>query len=94
MNTAMSTKRTFISNREEVTPRSHEVQYAVYALLAGLMVMIVGIQASINIFMVAGFFAAVCAGLALNSMFWASYFSKHPERLSMRKFDDRYNRYQ
>lgn len=87
MNTAMSTKRTFISSRESAAPRKNEL---LYALVAGLVIMIVGIQANINILMVAGFFATVCAGLALNSMFWANYFTKHPEKLSMRKFNNRY----
>lgn len=88
MSTAMSTKRTYISTRDSAAPRGHEVQYGVYALLAGLVVLIVGIQANINVLMIAGFFTAVCAGLALNSMFWAGYFTKHPEKWSMRKFND------
>ena len=81
MSTAMSTKRSYVSSRGNSAPgfRRNEVHLALYALIAGVLLLVVGAQADIGILMIAGFFAAVSAGLALNSMFWASYFSKHGE---------------
>lgn len=79
MNTAMSTKRSFVSSRSASAPsfRRNEVTLALYALVAGIIMLVIGAQADIGILMIAGFFAAVSAGLALNSMFWARFYEKN-----------------
>lgn len=81
MNTAMSTKRSFISERSASKPavQSSEKHIALYALVAGLLLLVVGVKTDITALMIVGFFFTASAGLALNSLFWASYFAKHGE---------------
>jgi hypothetical protein len=81
MNTAMSTKRSFVSERSALKPvvKSSEVQISLYAFVAGILLLIIGVKADISALMIVGFFFTASAGLALNSLFWASHFAKHGE---------------
>lgn len=79
MSTAMSTKRSFLSDRSTAKPAvsSSEVHLSLYSLIAGVLLMIVGVKASVDVVMIVGFFFAACGALALNALFWASYYAKH-----------------
>ncbi len=79
MSTAMSTKRSFVSSRSAASPStgSRAVSYSLYALVAGVLMLVIGAQASVDILMIAGFFFAMSAGLALNTLFWAGYYEKN-----------------
>lgn len=80
MDTAMSVKRSFVSDRNFSKPvQTSGTQYALYAMAAGLLLLIVGAQTSVDILMIVGFFFAVSAGLALNALFWSGYYKKHGE---------------
>ncbi len=90
MSTAMSTKRSFISERgvsKPAAPRS-EAQIALYAFVAGILLLLAGTQVNVDILMIAGFFFAVCGALALNALFWAGYYKEHggPEGSSYSQF--------
>ncbi len=76
MNTAMSTKRTHISNAGP-TPRTTDKggsHAPLIAFVGGFLVMLLGIATSIGWIAVIGFTAFVCAFMYLNSMFWADFY--------------------
>ncbi len=76
---AISVKKSFVSERGISRPavRRSETQIALYALVAGVLLLVAGAQASVDILMIVGFFFAASAGLALNALFWAGYYEKH-----------------
>ncbi len=78
---AISVKKSFVSERGISRPavRRSETQIALYALVAGVLLIVAGAQASVDILMIVGFFFAASAGLALNALFWAGYYAKHGE---------------
>ncbi len=81
MSTAMSTKRSFLSDRslarEEAGVAPSTVRLSLYALFAGVLLMIAGGYAGVDVVMIVGFFAAACGGLALNALFWAQHYEMH-----------------
>ena len=87
MSTGMSTKRSFGVVERGVSKPVYlgAVHFALAALVAGVLLLVIGAQASVDILMIIGFFFAASAGLALNAMFWGSYYEKHGvPRLSSR----------
>ncbi len=81
MSTAMSTKRVFLAEHAASKPAllSTEAHVSLYALVAGILLLVVGGKADFASLMIIGFFLTASAGLALNSLFWAHYFAKHGE---------------
>ena len=88
MNTAMSSKRVATSGRIAfaTSTTTSEIHTFLVALVAGVLVLFIGIQANVTALMFVGFLATTCSGLALNSMFWARYFEKHKTGFSTRRF--------
>ncbi len=90
MDTAMSVKRSFVSDRNAPKPavRRSETNLALYALIAGILLLVVGAKAAVDIVTIVGFFFAASGALALNSLFWASYYGKHGEpKISARRLE-------
>lgn len=79
MSTGMSTKRSFGVERSVARGETHlnETHFALAALVAGVLMLVIGAQTSVDILMIVGFFFAASAGLALNAMFWAKYYTKY-----------------
>ncbi len=81
MSTGMSTKRSFAV--DYCAPRKETslgaTHYALAALVAGVLLLVIGAQTSMDILMIVGFFFAASAGLALNAMFWGNFYAKHGE---------------
>ncbi len=76
---AVSVKRSFVSERSASKSVVHRSEWpiALYALAAGILLLVIGAEASVDALMIAGFFVAISAGLALNALFWAGYYAKH-----------------
>jgi hypothetical protein len=88
----MSTKRSFVSTHRpaESAPASRisKQGIALYALVAGVLMMIAGSFATIGMLMVPGFFLATGAGFVLNALFWAEHHEKtgDPRFFSIRSY--------
>ncbi len=92
MNTAMSTKRTFVAPTP--TPR-HEAATgtgtAVLGLIGGAILMAIAIMVDNNLLAGAGFVAFATGFLYLNGMFWAKFYDSDEPGISNTR--SRINRY-
>ena len=91
MSTAMSSKKTFVSSRHE--SKTSRNGFAALAVIAGLFVMIVGIQTDLSALMVVGFAAFGSALMYLNTMFWAWMYETKRLRQSLRRSQSQIFRY-
>ena len=75
MNTAMSTKRSFVSNRYEPSKSTSSTgNLPLFALIGGFAVMFVGIWLNQAWMAAIGFVSFISAGIYYNSMFWADMY--------------------
>lgn len=68
MNTAMSTKRSFVSDRSYSAPHTG---YALLALVGGAILLAAGIKLNLTLVAALGFVPFATAFLYYNGMFWA-----------------------
>lgn len=80
MNTAMSSRRSYVeaSAKESASP-------ALFALIGGFVLMILGVMADVPVLMAVGFVPFVTAALYYNNMFWAGMYKSGKLRQSFRK---------
>lgn len=75
--TAMSTKRSFVSVRENAKEKGEHNVLALIALLAGALFLAVGIQIDSTFFAMVGFVGFTSGLLYLNAIFWSRVFKDY-----------------
>ena len=88
--TAMSSRRasSIISARQNVVPAATEgnrIGTAVISLIAGLLVLALGVKLDVTAVMGVGFTVFCCALMYLNAMFWAYMYETGKMRMPSRR---------
>lgn len=74
MSTMMSSRRTFVSGRNEI--KAGASGWWVAALVGGLLVMALGLHVNVTAIFAVGSIAFACSFMYLNAMFWAKRMDK------------------